>query len=897
MLRRRPFAPVALLLGLAAAAGLIWPDTAAGSTAWSLAVMGVLFGYGAAVRRLLRIDRSFGHSPGNSLGSSPGLWLGELLGLGTVAWIFATGVLLAIDSASRVPLLVLAAAGLLSAGWELVTRGPAPPPMTIDDPSGAPSGVPVATSQERLARWVLGGLLAIFLLLSLVGSLNTRGNPFDDHVAYTAFTKRLLDSGDLLEPYSYRRISAYGGQTALLALAGLRGNLETTDLLDRGIFLVIATLTALGLMKRRGLHLGVAAAIVAFLLSLPDLSINSGAGWTGVTLFLAAYGFSTRDDLSPRHRLVLVLATCGAACTLRQNYLLPAGLFAALLLGLHVQRQAAKASWSAAWRAERGVVLLALAAAAALVVPYALATWRSSHTFLYPILIGNMNPLAPARPAGIGLLGELTIVLSNVLTAEPIRIWWVLFPFMLLARDPRPTRPWLAFLISSTIGLAYLLHGFLISDAQTLWRYAFGYMTPLAIVFLIELGDRLPFRDEAEREGQGDGEAHAPPAAASAPASPSPSPSFLRLPLFGLFLVWLAVLSQLVDARAQIPARFQDAGSNAAAALGMGAQRHRGLEPFYRTMQATIPAGASLAVLLDDPAWLDYRRNRVFNLDLPGFTAPVAMPSFTDAETWRRYFLSSGLRYLAFVDPTQSTYLFRRAGWVKRLLNDTELWRFMAARMIDTADSFVQLAATSRVLFHDQGMYLLDLGEGPAPAYRAPAVAEALRMDRFVQELSEQELNSNAWQLTSRSDVLFLPDGYGPSNTKIDFRSHAIPRLDSALTALVGRPPPEPAHRWLTDRSHIRVRGQGAMRLRAELWIDVPRLESLPRLTLSIDGALLGEATPDAAGKVVFDVQTSCTGWCEVYLVSSTVAEFWRLPEDLQVLKLLGFEWTKLGGS
>jgi hypothetical protein len=854
MLRRRPFAPVALLLGLAAAAGLIWPHTAAGSTAWALAVMGVLFGCGAAVRRLLRIE----------------LDLGELLGLGTVAWIFAVGVLLAADMASRIPLLVLAGGGLLSAAWELGTRAPSPP-----------VAAPTASAQERLARLVLGLLLAVFLLLTLVGSLNTRGNPFDDHVAYTAFTKRLLDSGDLIEPFSYRRISAYGGQTVLLALAGLRGNLETTDLLDHGIFLVITTLTALGLMKRRGLHLGVAAAIVTFLLSLPDLSINSGAGWTGVTLFLAAYGFSTREDLPARHRLLLVLATCGAACTLRQNYLLPAGLFAALLLGLHVQRQAAQTSWAAAWRAERGIVIVALAAAAALVLPYALATWRSSHTFLYPILLGNMNPLAPTRPAGIGRLDELTIVLSNLMSAEPIRIWWVLFPFMLLAGDPRPTRPWLAFLISSTLGFAYLLHGFLISDSQTLWRYAFGYMTPLAIVFLIEIGDRLPFRDESEARG-------------------ASGVTFLRLPLFGTFLVWLAVLSQLVDARAQLTSRIQDAGTNAAAATAMGARRNRGLEPSYQALQAAIPAGAQVAVLLDDPYWLDYRRNRIFNLDLPGFTAPVAMPSFTDAETWRRYLLASGLRYLAFVDPSQSTYLFRRASWVKRLLNDTELWRFMAARMIDTADAFMALAATSRVLFHDQGMYALDLGAaelgaGPSPTYHAPVDPEPVRMDRFVERLSRSELNSNAWQLTSRSDVLFLPDGYGPSNTQVEFRNHVSPRLDSALTALFGRPPPEPAHRWLTDRSHLRVHGDGPRRLRAELWVDLSRLDSSPRLTLSIDGTTLGEASPDASGKVIFDVQTSCTGWCDVYLVSSTIAEFWRLPEDLKILKLLVLEWTRPG--
>ena len=99
MLRRRPTAPLALLLGLAAAAGLLWSFSALGSTAWALAVLGVLFGFGTLVQRAFRVE----------------LDLGELLGLGTVAWIFVTGLLLAVDAASRLPLLGLVGVGLVAA--------------------------------------------------------------------------------------------------------------------------------------------------------------------------------------------------------------------------------------------------------------------------------------------------------------------------------------------------------------------------------------------------------------------------------------------------------------------------------------------------------------------------------------------------------------------------------------------------------------------------------------------------------------------------------------------------------------------------------------------------------------------------------------------------------------
>lgn len=879
MLRQRPTALLAPLLGLAAAAGMLAPETAAGSAAWAVAVLGVFFGYGALARRALR-----------RAGGAPALGLGEQLVVGAVVWIGLGGLLLAVDRASRIPLLVIGAVGLGAAAWELASARP-PPAAAEPRPSRW-------LDQEHLARLVLGAMLLLYLIAIVLGSLNTRGNPFDDHVAYTPFVKRLLDTGDLLEPFSYRRISAYGGQTLLLAAAALRGNLETTDLVDRGLFVVITTLVALGMMKRRGTHVGVAAVILLFLFCLPDLSINCGASWTGAAMFLAAYGFAAREELAPRVRLILVFATCGAACTLRQNYLLPAGLFAAFALLAHVRDRAASAGWAAALRGERGVILGSIAAAAALVLPYAVATFRSSGSPLYPILLGYMNPLAPTRPAGAGLLDELQTILGNALSAEPIHIWWLFFPFMLLARDERRQRPWLSLLASTTLGFAFLLHSFLISDTTTLWRYAFGYMTPLALAFLIELGDRLPF-GERHAPTPPPGEA-APPApgeaAPPAPGSPAASAA-LRLPSFAVFLIWLGVLSQLVESRALVLDRLRETISNARATIGMGARRSRGLQESYQALQESLPAGAPVAILLDDPYWLDYDRNRFVNLDLPGFAAPVAMPSFSDAETWRSYFLAQGLRHLAFIDPNQSTYLFRRAGWVKRLLNDTELWRFMAARMIDTADAFLALAASSRVLFHDQGMYVLDLAPedgGAPPRYAAPALPEEQRMDAFVRRLSERELSSNAWQLVSRSDVLFLPDGYGPSNAQVEFPNHMPAQLGGALTALFGRPPPEPAHRWLIDRSRMKVRGDGKRhRLRALLWVDLPRLAAAPRLSLTVDGEVLAETSPDAAGNVSFDVESRCAGWCDVYLVSSTIGEFWHLPENLKVLKLLVFDWTR----
>lgn len=882
LLRRRPLSPLAVLALACAALGLGSPHSAAGGLAWALAALTALLGWGAAVRRALRLA--------SSVGPGPGLALCELLALGAAAWIAAGGLLLAVGVATRLPLLALALVGVALGAWELATAAPRP----------------AARSPEaRMGRAALTALFVGYAALVLLGSLVSRGNPFDDHVAYTPLLRRLLDAGNLLEPFSYRRISAYGGQTILQALLAARGNLESTDLLDRGVFHLVSLLGLVGLLQRRRFHAAVGAVLIFFAISLQEMSINSASGWTGVALFLAAYALAAREDLAPARRLPLVFACCAAACTLRQNFLLPAGLFAACLLFAQLAATAKagrgdrRSRWRGALSADRTAGLAAIAAAAAILLPYAFATWRSSGSFLYPVLLGNMSPHAPVAPLGITAIEKLSLIAQYSLSAEPIRIWWVLLPVMLVAKDPRPTQPWRWFLVASAVGFLYLVQGFLVSDATTLWRYAFGYLTPLALVLVVEVGDRFALGGRAD--------------ASDADADDATEPFRLHLPRLGGFLLWLALLVQLLSSRETLLPRLAELGRNASAALQLGADRHRGVARSYAAMQQALPAGAKVAILLDDPYYLDYARNDFQNLDLPGFAAPQPLPAFTEPERWRRYFLDHGLRYLAFVDGNRSTYLYRRADWLRRLFLESELWRFMAAHIIDAGDTFLALAATSKVLYVDreQGLYALDLASELGAAASAASAAsgaadepEPARMDRFVRRLSERDLGNDAWRLVSRRDVIFLPDGDGPSGLRAAAPSPVRDGADDLLSALFGTPPREPPHRWLGDRTHLRIyraspsptgasSDGGDQRLRLALWVDVRRLATTPKLSLIVDGAVVGEAVPDAAGDVRFDVTPRCAGWCDVYVVSSALGDFWLDPERNRALKLTSLAWNE----
>lgn len=829
---------LALVVLAGAVLGFVLPTQMAGATGWAVVCAAVLFGLGGAVRRVLVAE----------------LAIGEQLAAGTCAWLAISGALLALNIASRIPLLVIAAVGVVGAGLEIRERVRQPRPPSDDADRGP---------------WLAFLLvLSLFLLLNLLGMLGTRGNAADDQAAYTGFVKRVLDCGDLIEPFSFRRVSAYGGQTMLHALAALRGEVGTLDLLDRGIFQWIAVISTIELARRRGLGFAMSSTITIVLVSLFDMQLNSGPIWSSYTLFLAAYGFSTRLDLPVRARLILALACLGATCTLRQNFLVPAGLFGVFLVLGHLRERTRERSLAAAWREERVTVVLAIAAAAIVVVPYMIATLRSSGTALYPIMRGTGSPDAPLRPAGNTPLDELAFFISIICIPEPIRVWWLLVPVMLIARDPRPLKPFSAYALACGIGFVALLHSFMLSDAWNLWRYAFGFLTPLAIILTIEVAVQLPFLGRS--------------------VEPSDSRTGrLGVPVAAAFLVWLALVVNMIEGRQNTARRFNNMLQNLTAAASIDPSSVEPRLATYAAMQRSVPEGATLATLLDDTWQLDYARNRIVNLDVPGFAAPApGLPSFTTPDHWRAYFASQGIRYVAFIDPDRSSYLFRRALWTQRMFRDDEIFQYMSAHMVDTLDTLRNFVRTASVLFDRDGLYVLDLGETAArETDRGPALP--LRMDAFVRRFSETEYHNKAWMLASRSVLRFKADAYGLPPLwlpEVDVRE----TIDRDVPAeLAGLP-----HRWLTSRTRLRVLGTGDETVHARLWIRLARAYAVPTITLVVDGVAVASVTPDASGFATVDAPATCTGWCDAYILFNDPFDWWTGARENAVAQLLELTWS-----
>ena len=828
---QRPLGRLAFIIGAAVlgVVGFASPGSLLrGGVAWLVFLLAVASGWGYLVARIARVKDAD---------------VGLRATWGLSGYLAISGPLIALGICSRPVILVMIGVGFAGFAWR---------ELTTATPCCARFGDAWRYARANPGLGALGAVLIGIAVLNVVGAVvNLDRNPWDDDLAYTPLIRRLLDAGDLVEPFSFRRLGAYGGQTALQALGGARGSLEAIHLIDRGLCQLLVLLLAAGHARDRRTPALYVILLGAVLLLLPETAINSAAAWSGVALFLALY----RSVALGQWGLVGLVGA--ATCTLRQNFLPVVILFVAL--SLIASRR------DGGWKAVRPRLVLVATVATAVIVPWWIAAYRSSDTFLFPIIDGTWNHALSVKPIVMSWAEELAYILWASIETSPLSVIPVLFAVLCATRDQRSSAPLTSLFLGVTLGFIFLVHGFAGTEPFHLWRYMFGFSIALAIALVTELGPT----DNAE----------------------------VSIPVLGRWLVLAALVFQILIGRGAIAKRYTTVAADLRQAVVIGthgdpvaaAEAAR-----YQALQASVPAGARVAVMLDDPWLLDFSRNHIANLDTPGFASPSPqLPSFRGAEAMRTYLVEQGYRYVLFVRSDRSRYFFRRPFWVWRLFNDGELFAAMSAYTIDMIDSMATLATRTTVLHDADGLVALDLGTGTAPLTDTPSTEADLR-DTFVRTLAEQEGLRDAWTLLTRHDLRF-EDGIA----KLVFIDDSVD--DPAWFEVTHPREPQKlrgkATRALYRRAHLRVRGSTDMLLSIRARVAINSVFTRPRLDISLDGELLTSAVADANGRYAIDVRIAAErltgGWQDVYLISSSVIEPEKELRDLRIGRLESVEWRR----
>jgi hypothetical protein len=313
-------------------------------------------------------------------------------------------------------------------------------------------------------------------------------------------------------------------------------------------------------------------------------------------------------------------------------------------------------------------------------------------------MLGTFNKALVLKSSSTGLVHEMRLFVWTLLDGVPLPTLGLFVVAGLLLREGGDRRPLVSLLVASFAGVCLLVHALSQGDAMNLGRYACGFVVAFAVCVALTAG--------VERWS----------------GSPTRSQVAAAVTLAALSLQLVrSTDSSLTKFYTRV---FRNIEQNVAAMPRIDDTKDFWGQT-YQWAQFSVPAGARIAVLLDEPYRLDFRRNPIWNLDMPGYSSLApGMPYFLGSAKVEQYFGRIGVRYLAFVKPDRSKYHYRREYWLHLLVDEMEVWRAFAPYIIDMLDNLVDIASRHKHLYDANGIVVLDLGE-PAPPAPPPAASSA----------------------------------------------------------------------------------------------------------------------------------------------------------------------------
>lgn len=525
-------------------------------------------------------------------------------------------------------------------------------------------------------------------------------NPYDDDIAYLSFLKKLSDTGTILEPFSFRRLSAYGGQTFFLELLSVRAAPSQAHTWDRCVCVLLIGLLVFGHRRRaRRVSPVFAGAAMAMLVAMPTIAINTASYFSGVLFFLGLFRTlawaqeAAAEDRGPArlrsYQAALPIALVSvAACTLRQNYL------AVPVVVLGASYVARLRRMRGPWRERLAEPLVAGALSLLFLLPWFIVSWQSCRTFLYPVMPGTFHPPLALNASAWNFVREIAFQSNVAVDGLPLEPLALFFVAAALSRDPGTRMPLASTCLGAVAGFVALVHGLTQSDAQNIGRYAFAFLVAMVLAVVLTVGTAAPAKRLGDRSHQ-----------ASA------------IVLFALFL-------EIVLSREKLWKEYGLKFHNVellAYSMPRVIETDRPERRLYQRLQAAVPAGERIAVLLDEPYYLDFARNPIWNLDMPGYASlPPGMPSFKGSEALEAYWRGLGLRWVIWVLPEYSRYHYRRSHFLSLFLSEQEIWRAYAPYLVDFLDNVGEIRKRHREAYAERGIVVIDLAEPAAPTKEAP---------------------------------------------------------------------------------------------------------------------------------------------------------------------------------
>lgn len=622
---------------------------------WSLVIFASFWGYGEALRRALKRPEF------------------EDLGWGlTAAWgmavTLAIGGFLMMLSLAKAPFLT----GVVLIGAALATI------FQVKNLSQSDSKN--SKKNHSKAGWIFHPTDILLWLLAALAFASSvvwpqQIDPNDDLVCYLMLPKKILETGTLIEPFSFQRAGTFGGQALLQSLVMILGNETTGHVPDRGLamLMIFGMLTAaLKGIKGQTRWIGFFLLLAFWFVPVPRISTNGAM--TGGCLLVALLATFSRVKSLPLGKNLPAFVPAGivaaAACSIRPTFALVAvSTFVGLLIWRVVENRGVKISDAATPFIFSGflcsailipfMVVLYTSNGAPVIPPFSGFVSEAYQTFDYPETLKNFASLFNFLSGGPTVALLILLAIAAILPGEGGRGW--VLAGMLLASS---------LIVFRFSAIAY----------YDQYRYIYPIMLPMVLWYLAKALSKTP----------------------------SDSEETVKIPR-QLTLAGLAIFAfvNLLGGFQELNSQVQSLSlANLPERSFLPAQ----LKTAYKSIQEKVPRGEKILTMVDAGYWLDYSRNPMQSINaVGGASPPPGIPFGKGPEALRNYLTDLGFKYLIAVDFNNAVLLYTRRLWTETTRPEwiyPQLWR---PRFLDVMDSIDAFDREGKVIAREGNLRLIQL--------------------------------------------------------------------------------------------------------------------------------------------------------------------------------------------
>ena len=526
---------------------------------------------------------------------------------------------------------------------------------------------------QSLTWMEIAGLLALAMMVAFkyASCLGMPLSYWDDKHAYLGEAVRMLQTGTIGDsPFSERQIISLNGQVFLNGLFLSAGSSTYAFVMDPGIcWIMIAGFTWVILRNDLRATTLVSCILTALVMMVRTFEeppsgpfLNLGGYLSGAVLMLTAVRTSylrlAQVGRLPYSWLFLLTLTVAGLCAIKTTFLVVAVLFLLTWYGLRILL-------TKRTRLALEIMIVGISIVVFL-APWMVQQYRSGGTLLYPFLGHGNHTIAPEfTNIGGPFLEKLLALASFCCSGLFFSAFIALFLFArTVFREPSDfTQSTSAMLFAAVFGSMIVAYQGGIHESNAFHRY----VQPMLYVALIPVG----LMGLVKRQ----------------PSN------------FGL-AVCLAIFigNQWIDPRGLVrPMESVLRGTLPAARTFTRAERAE-----IEQAQQAIPAGATVLVSSSSLSQLDFRRNRIWNLDFPGMCSPgSAMPLPADLEDLAKYIDRSTDELPIHLPCDDLLSYFRQAG-VQYVILRQEPNRFFNNINIDKYPRWTRIVRMLGVLYYRQ---------------------------------------------------------------------------------------------------------------------------------------------------------------------------------------------------